>query len=593
MSTFMIIVLILIGILCIAAMELNKNTLLGPILIVAAVAEFIFIWPRLILGQPGYLKVVAWILFFVCVLIIFYISQGPEKDHPAVEGKDPRTTKVITIEQGRLIGVYTEDKKVEVYAGIPYAKPPVGDLRWKEPQDPEPWDDVFKADHFGPMSMQEQAPAIVSSLTQIAAYHDYKITTKDDHREKNSEDSLYLNVWKPVTEETGLPVLVYIHGGSLTSGQTWYADHSGEGLARKGVIVVSMAYRVGIFGFFADKDLKKESPFGTTGNYGLLDQIQALKWVQKNIAAFGGDPSNVTIAGESAGSVCVTALCTSPLARGLFQRAIGESSTMTAKKPAHSFRTLEEAYEAAEKTKEEWKASSLEALRAIPAKKLAKASKDHHHVTIDGYVLKETPYESYRKGWYNERQILHGYNKLEGQAFVLADPANMKNYRDKVRKIFKRHTDEVMELFPASNNAEAKQNWIDIFSAVFFTYGHYNWTRQALQNHIPVYEYYFTKENRRIGPNHAGEMIYFYHMIPKDSKLFDEADRKLSDTISDYIVNFVKTGDPNGEGLPEWRAQEDPTTVLELNETIAPVEERFLKLYEILDQVMEEDPLDL
>ena len=179
---------------------------------------------------------------------------------------------------------------MEVYAGIPYAKPPVGELRWREPQDPEPWEGVLAADHFAPMSMQPQNAAWYSSMAQIIGYHDYEISLDDNFRDLNSEDALYLNIWKPAGEQENLPVLVYIHGGSLQTGQPWYADYSGEGLARKGVIVVNMGYRLGVFGFLADEELMAESPNGTTGNYGLLDQIKALEWVRDNIAAFGGDP---------------------------------------------------------------------------------------------------------------------------------------------------------------------------------------------------------------------------------------------------------------------------------------------------------------
>ncbi len=581
----MIIVLVLIGILCIAGMELNRNTLWGPVLVIALIAEFLFIWPRLFAGQAWYIQVLAWIVWLLCLVMAFYLSRSPVRPHPAVDGKDPQTTKIVTVEQGRLIGVYTEDRKVQVYAGIPYARPPVGDLRWKEPQDPEPWDDIFRADHFGPMSMQPQSPTWIGSLIQMALYHDFKPSLRNRCQERNSEDSLYLNIWKPAEGGEDLPVLVYVHGGSLTTGQTWYADHSGEGLARKGVIVVSMAYRLGVFGFYASPELQAESEHDAAGNYGLMDQVKALQWVQRNIAAFGGDPNNVTLAGESAGGVCVSALCTSPLARGLFRRVIGESSTMTAPKPAHSFCTWEEAMEAADRLKTRFKADSLADLRKVKAEELVKASKDYHHITVDGYVLEETPYESYQKGLHNETAILHGFNALEGAAFVMGDRANLKNYKEKVQKLFGDETDAVMELFPASTDAEARKNWIDIFSGVFFTYGHYQWTRQALAAGIPVYQYYFTKQNRRIGPNHAGEMIYFYHMIPEKSRLFDASDRSLSDTISDYIVNFMKNGDPNGDELPVWKPQQDTDTVLELGTSIEPVEERFRKLHAILDKV--------
>ncbi len=583
----MIIIVVLLTLILIGILELNKNTVWGAVLAIAASAEFLFVWPRLVAGGPLLYQVLAWIVYLVCLAIIFYISLGPVKARPAVPEKDPRTTKVVTVEQGRLIGVYTADKEVEVYTGIPYAKPPVGDLRWKAPQDPEPWDDVFKADHFGPMSMQKLTPRILDSLTRIMAFHDYKVTLQDDFRDRISEDSLYLNIWKPVTKETGLPVLVFIHGGSLTNGQTWYQDHSGEGLARKGVIVVNMAYRLGVFGFLADPDLADESESGTSCNYGLLDQIKALEWVQKNIAAFGGDPDNVTLAGESAGAVCVSALCTSPLARGLFRRAVVESSTAAAPEPAHSFCSLEDAYEAGKALKEHCKVKDLNGLRRLKAKDLLWGTKQIHHITVDGYVLPETPYASYVKGICNEEALLHGFNQLEGQAFVMKDKVKLDNYQYNVKKLFKTEANDVMELFPASSDAEAKKNWIDLFSAYYFTYGHDCLTRLCKKNGIPVYPYYFTKNNKRIGANHAGEMIYLYHMIPKDSKLFTAEDRALSDLMSDYLVSFVKTGDPNGADRTAWPSG----TFLEWGEEVRTAEDPFDALYRILDRLQKADAI--
>ena len=583
----MIFIVILLTLLVIGILELNRNTVLGAILAIAASAEFLFVWPRLVAGGPLLYNVLAWLIYLACLAIIFYISLGPVKARSAVPEKDPRTTKVVTVEQGRLIGVYTADKEVEVYTGIPYAKPPVGDLRWKAPQDPEPWDDVFKADHFRPMSMQKPTPAIMESLAHIAVFHDYKITMKDDFRDEVSEDSLYLNVWKPVTEETGLPVLVFIHGGSLTNGQTWYQDHSGEGLARKGVIVVNMAYRLGVFGFLADPELADESAFGSAGNYGLLDQIKALEWVQKNIAAFGGDPDHVTLAGESAGAVCVSALCTSPLARGLFRRAVIESSTAAAPKPTHSFLDLDDAYEAGKALKEHFKVRDIKELRKLKAKDLLWGTQQIHHITVDGWVLPETPYASYVKGICNEEALLHGFNQLEGQAFVMKDKVKLDNYQYNVKKLFKEEANAVMDLFPASSDAEAKKNWADLFSVYYFTYGHDCLTRLCKKNGIPVYPYYFTKSNKRIGANHAGEMIYLYHNIPEDSKLFTAEDRALSDQMSDYLVSFVKTGDPNGADRTIWPSG----TLLEWGDEVRAAQDRFEALYRIMDRLQGADAI--
>ncbi|MER2151773.1 MAG: carboxylesterase family protein, partial [Candidatus Limivicinus sp.] len=332
------------ALLFLALLELNKNTVFGWILAILLLAGYAVFYARTLSKKSGLLRFAGFLaLMLVLALLLFRLTVGPVKRHPAVEGKTGGVTDVVTVRDGQLTGVLTDDQAVEVYAGIPYAAPPVGDLRWREPQDPEPWDGVLQADTFAPMAMQPQKSPIYNSLAQIVGYHDYEMSLDDHFREAISEDALYLNIWKPAGEQRDLPVLVFIHGGALQTGQPWYADYSGEGLARKGVIVVNMGYRLGVFGFLATDELAAESPNGTTGNYGLLDQIKALEWVRDNIAAFGGDPDNVTVAGESAGSACVSALCTSPLAKGLFRRAIGESSTVSAPIPAHSFRLLDEA----------------------------------------------------------------------------------------------------------------------------------------------------------------------------------------------------------------------------------------------------------
>lgn len=581
------ILLIIVSVIFVAVLELGKHTILGWILAAVVICAFIIIRIKVLKGKGRGIRFLAWVCLIAAFACILWVSWPPYKAIPAVSGKTAGMTDVIHVAQGDLTGVITEDGEVEVYAGIPYAKPPVGDLRWKEPVPADPWEGVLAADYFAPMSMQTRNLPIYYSLTQIIGYHDYvPFNFNDNYQEPVSEDSLYINIWKPAGDVKDLPVLVYVHGGSLQTGQPWYQDYAGLGLAHEDVIVVDMGYRLGIFGFFADPDLAAESPNGTTGNYGLLDQILALHWVQDNISAFGGDPGNVTLAGESAGSACITALCTSPLAKGLFRRVCGESSTVTAPKPAHSFRLLNEAFQTGEETLERFGASSADELRAIPADKLAPELNYHHHMTVDGYVLTETPYESYAKGIHNEEAQFQGYNKEEGAPFILFSQANMKNYEQKVRASFKgEYGDRILQLFPAETDAEARRNWADLNTIFLFTYGHYCWERQALSNDIPVYVYYFTKENGRLGSWHSGEEVYLYGNIPAGSSLYDENDRDLSRNMLLYYRNFIATGDPNGEGLPEWPASTGDFTVQEFGEKIAHIGAPYAEAYEILDEM--------
>ena len=575
----------LIFAIMLAVLELNKNTVWGFVLLLLVTAGF-YTAHRFIVKRKNkwYLRLCVWLAWLSLFCGVLFLTWPPVQAVPAVSVKNPEKTEIITLSQGDLQGVYNADKSVEVFAGIPYAKPPVGELRWKEPQDAEPWDGVLLADRFAPMGMQPRNLPIYYSLAQIIGYHDYKITLDDNYTEPVSEDSLYLNIRKPAGKLSKAPVLVYVHGGSLQTGQPWYADYSGEGLAKEGVITVNMGYRLGIFGYFADEELAAESTNGTTGNYGMLDQIKALEWVRDNISAFGGDPDNVTLAGESAGAASVSALCTSPLAKGLFRRVILESSTTASVHPPHSFRTLDEELETGKATKEKLGCSTVAELRALSAEQLVNEAQAHHHMTVDGYALTETPYESYQKGMHNEEAILHGYNEEESAAFIMFDRANMKNYEQKIRAYFGEYSDDLLKLYPASTDEEADLYWAEIYGAVFFDYPHYCLNRLAAQNDIPVYEYLFAKKNGRIGNWHSGEEVYCYGNIPDDSTLYDSRDRELSAQMLGYWKSFSENGDPNAGGLPEWKENRGSDSVMYFGDTTEMMSEREHALFEILDK---------
>ena len=579
------IALLLTALVFAALLELNRNTLLAWGICAALLLLWAVLRQRRLRGKKGGVRLLAWLGLVTALSLVLAFVGRPYRPRPALEGGNGGFTEIVTVRDGKLRGVYTADGAVEVYAGIPYAAPPVGQLRWKAPEDPAPWDGIRTCDHFAPMAMQPRSTQLYDSLARIIGFHDFTITTRDNFRDMASEDALYLNIWKPAGEAEKLPVLVYIHGGALQTGQPWYADYRGEGLARRNVLVVNFGYRLGVFGFLATEELAAEDPSGSTGNYGLMDQIKALEWVRDNIAAFGGDPGNVTIAGESAGAACVTALCTSPQAKGLFRRAIAESSTVTAPQPTHSFRTLDKALEAGRETMARFGAADLGALRAVPAEKLAAAADANHHITIDGYILPQTPYEAYRRGEHNEEAILHGFNALEGTPFILFDQADMKSYESKVRGYFKEYADEVLARCPAASDAEARALWTDLYSAIFFTHGHYCWSRQAIAAGEPCWEYFFTRENGYLSTWHSGEEVYCYDNIPADSKLFDARDRELADIFSSYFANFAATGDPNGPGLPVWDRSTDGTQLMEMGTENRMITDPFLPIDEILDRM--------
>ena len=574
--------------LMLCVLELNKNTISGFVLALVLAAGYIIFFIKVVGPTHWYLRLGAWLLWTGLFIGILFLTWPPTRRVPASADRNAAKTDTVTVAQGELRGVKLPSG-VELYAGVPYAKPPVGELRWREPQDPEPWEGVFEAVSFAPMGMQPTHIPLYDSLRQIIGYHDYEIRLDDNYVPPVSEDSLYLNIWRPEGNKSGLPVLFYIHGGSLQTGQPWFGDYSGEGLAKRDVIVVNVGYRLGVFGFFANEELAAESEHGTTGNYGLLDQIKALEWVRDNISAFGGDPDNVTISGESAGSACVSALCASPAASGLFRRAIMESSTVASIAPPHSYRTYDEAIESGHELMERYSCRSMDELRAVPAEKLVNEAYTQHHITVDGYVLELSPYEAYMSGFHNEEAALHGCNSGESGPFIIFDNANLKNFEGKVRDYFKDEADSVLALYPVSTDAEARDAWAEIWGAIFFDHPHYRLARLEAANGVPVYQYFFTRQNGRLGPWHSGEEIYFYANIPDDSGLFNARDRELSEQMASYFVNFIRSGDPNGADsngtpLPLWEVNSSSERLMEFGDTTGMIDERRLALFEILDR---------
>lgn len=474
-------------------------------------------------------------------------------------------TDPVHVEQGLISGISGKSPDVRVYRGIPFAAPPVGDLRWKAPQPPASWQGVRAAAEEPHACWQTQYPA-------AASLYQAKLPPL-------SEDCLYLNVWTTAkSAKDRLPVMVWIHGGGFTRGSGTGTAYDGEILARKGVVLVTMNYRLGVFGFFAHPGLTQESGHHASGNYGLLDQITALRWVQKNIAAFGGDPKRVTIFGESAGSWAVSGLMASPLAKGLFQRAIGESGGQFA-----DMDTLTVAEKTGEKLATTMKADqgsasdAVKTLRAISAEDLLKAT-DHDTVRaiVDGFVLPQTVAESFAAGKQNDVPLLIGSNADEGTSLV-PQAANLKatTYISGARMRYGKLAEAFLALYPGASDEQAVKSFYAAYRDQAFGWEMRTWARMQIKTgHHPVYLYYFTRPapgplGQRFGAFHALEIAYVFGNFPWPFP-WEEADHKLSDTITSYWTNFAKNGDPNGDGLPMWPVYSASTDqALELGDKIA------------------------
>ncbi|SFB71277.1 carboxylesterase/lipase family protein [Butyrivibrio sp. YAB3001] len=602
----------IIGVLYIALLELSKNVIAGWI--VGVVATLAMIVYRLFFYKKGSgaKNLVLAMGIFALVLVVTYVVTGPPvKRVPAVDNKNPDVTDVVTVKQGKVTGVYNTDHSVKVYAGIPYAKPPVGELRFKEPMEPDSWDGIRACDKFGPMAMQTRGSVLYDSLSHILGWHDYKVKFGDEYVEEVSEDCLYLNIFSPEKKsEELLPVIFYIHGGSLTTGQSSYSEYRGEDLAQKGVVFVNFAYRLGVFGYYTADDLKEESPNGTTGNYGLLDQIAALKWVYDNIESFGGDKTRITIAGESAGASSVNALCVSPLSEGLFNYAIAESSSVLQKKPFHTFRSYEEAAETGAEVRAEFGVASSDELRSIPAEKLVQTKTQNSAMTLDGYAITEMPYITYEKGNNHEKALLNGFNAKEADAFLLSTKATKDNYEELLAEDMENYAHEMAQVVPADSPQRDQYFIIDAlgdakgalniaYSAMWFTYSHYLWNNYMIKQGRPAFEYYFTKKNNSLSNYHAGELPYAYGNLWRHPGLYDEEDYKLSEIMQSYWINFAKTGDPNGdlldengqptgEKLPSWLPRtEEQSKLIQFDTEIKMIDDPNMEIYKVIDKFMD------
>ena len=585
------IVYILLSLLTLLYLDLANGPMYLLFIEIALILGFL-VSSILLINKRIIIRAIPFILFISLSVFLCSISKPITKTRKAMDGKNITETEALTLKNGKVKGLYNSNSEVEVYAGIPYAKPPVGELRWKEPVPVENWDGVLDCTNFAPMSMQNYGNPVMGTAVEMYAEKGWHPDYKMYPNEPRSEDSLYLNIWRPSNSTGNLPILVYIHGGSLTSGRSSQDDYNGETMARQGIIMITIAYRLGIFGYFAHNDLISESINNTTGNYGLLDQIEALKWINENAEYFGGDKNNITIAGESAGSSSISALCVSPLAKNLFKRAIGESSSIVSKYPPHTFRSLDKALDTGNKIMEKLGCTSISELRSLSPEKLLEMTDYNSQMTIDGYAITESPIKTYEDGNNNEEALLNGYNVKEADAFVLPgmlfDLPNKDNIRSKLLSYFdETATNEFLELYKDEIEKDAFTVFNKIISLYWFYMPHYEWSTYAYNSGVKVYRYQFTKDNGYYGTYHSGELIYFYGNIGRSPRKFayKVEDLSLSDKIVSYLVNFVKTGNPNGLDLNTWDEWTPSNNkLLELGTNTNMFEEPHLEAYAIIDR---------
>ena len=464
------------------------------------------------------------------------------------------TPESLSVDGGLLALAEPATSGVRCFKGIPYAAPPIGPLRWRPPQPVTPWSGVRRSDVFGANSLQGMVfDDIDASVDGV------------------SEDCLYLNVWTPTLGAAEpLPVMVWIHGGGFAVGSGSEPRYDGANLAAKGIVVVTLNHRLNALGFLAHPELTAESPEGGSGNYGMLDLVAALGWVKRNIKAFGGDPSQVTIAGESAGSMAVSALMASPLARGLFARAIGESGAMFPS-PTRSHAALAEAEQGGPAFARKVGAKSLAELRAAPAEAILAASPGiGFWPIVDGYFLPRAPAEIFTAGAQNDMPLLAGWNKDEGFNFTLlqGDKINA-SYVELVRAIFGARTDAALALYPV--NADAGKNSArELGGDLMINHGAWSWIEaQKKTGRSDIFRFRFDrapltpegwfdpKPSADAGAFHAGELLYVFDNLHAFPWLIDQDDRDIAVLTSSYWVNFVKTGNPNGAGLPRWPSYRD------------------------------------
>jgi para-nitrobenzyl esterase len=477
---------------------------------------------------------------------------------------DPLTVKT---EQGSVHGKTINEGKVRAFLGLPYAAPPVGDLRWKAPQPAAKWDGDRDATAYGAHCAQN--PVFADMVFQDNG---------------SSEDCLFLNVYAPATASTTskLPVMFWIHGGGYSGGGSNEPRHNGDFLPLKGVVLVTINYRLGVFGFLATTDLIKEGQ-GSAGNWGLLDMVAALQWTKANIAAFGGDPNNVTIFGESAGSFAVSTLMASHMAQGLFHKAIGESGGAFSSGISLGGESAAARAKIDDEFANKLGAKTIAELRALPTKDILDAAKKPgvgFSPVVDGKFLTEPVPETFALSMQAHVPLLAGWNADEGSFFAMRG-MTVDQWKTQANNQFHDRAAEFLKLYPGDTDAQALRSAIDFGGDSFIANGTWKWL-EAHRNtgHAPVYRYHFelAAPPSKFHPGtyvfHSDDIEYVFGTLDtRPGYTVRPEDRKMSDQIMTYWSNFARSGDPNGSGLPKWPKYNDagfPLIHLDANITSGP-----------------------
>jgi para-nitrobenzyl esterase len=470
---------------------------------------------------------------------------------PPPKGAGEAEAHAVRVETGWLSPAPGAERGSSAFLGIPFAAPPIGALRWRPPEPASPWQGVRRAAAFSRNCPQQLRRSLLPWTEEYMP------------RNGASEDCLALNVWTRATSaDERLPVLVFIHGGGYTSGSGDVLLYDGESLAARGVVVVTANYRLGVFGFLAHPALTRESPHQASGNYGLLDQIAALKWVQRNIAAFGGDPDRVTVAGQSAGAGSVHLLTTSPLARGLFQRAIAQSGPWDLRQRLPDRAENEARGEALGAS---IGASSLDELRTLPAELLRARSAETgiaFRPSVDGWVVPDQVPDVYARGEQVDVPLLTGITADEDSFHADYGTLGVDRFRALIRERFAEQATELLALYPVASDADAHERHKQLLRDEGLAKLRAWRAARAQRGTSPDFGYLFERaipwpEQPRFQAFHSGELPYVFDNLGKLNRRWESTDRELSNLMASYWVQFIQNGDPNGAGLPEWPSDRD------------------------------------